>query len=376
MSHDDDAESGGAQVVTRAGQWFICGWALLIVLTASAVGTVTCLSMYRHKSQANQRHRERMEVLSTESGEAAGDAAGPTGSRPLRVQTGIYVDRIAELSIKNACWVVDFYVWFRWRGPSAPFGEDVQVVDGWIEERHKEDEYVQGDEHYELYRIVARISKFFDITRFPVEDHQLVINLEHPAHKRHEMVFVADESNTEVSSRVRLPAYRIRETAVVERPHAYKTTRGDPRLREGQPSVYSQLRLGIWLERDGWGFYFKLFQGLFASIAVAFAAFFIKPTDVDPRFGLGVGAFFASIANTYITSSLIPDTGMMTLADFLNGLAMLTIFLSVVQSVISLYLYDIRGQEALSRLFDKVSALVFTVGVVGINVALPLAASN
>lgn len=36
-------------------------------------------------------------------------------------------------------------------------------------------------------------------------------------------------------------------------------------------------------------------------------AFFIKPTDVDQRFGLGVGALFAAIANTYITSSLVPE---------------------------------------------------------------------
>ena len=48
--------------------------------------------------------------------------------------------------------------------------------------------------------------------------------------------------------------------------------------------------MGIWIHRQGSGFYLKMFVALFVGVGVAMIAFFIKPTDVDPRFGLGVGA--------------------------------------------------------------------------------------
>jgi hypothetical protein len=117
-----------------------------------------------------------------------------------------------------------------------------------------------------------------------------------------------------------------------------------------------------------------MFQGLWAAVAIAFLAFFIKPTDVDPRFGLGVGAFFAGVANAYIVSSLLPDSGAMSLADTVNGIGMGTIFATLVQSTISLYIYDIRGDVALSRLFDRISAVIFVTAYVAINVAVPWAA--
>ena len=46
------------------------------------------------------------------------------------------------------------------------------------------------------------------------------------------------------------------------------------------------------------------------------------------------------------------------------------VFLTLVQSTISLYLFDIRGEEALSRRFDRVSVLVLIPGYVILNVLL------
>lgn len=123
------------------------------------------------------------------------------------------------------------------------------------------------------------------------------------------------------------------------------------------------------------GFYLKMFIALFGAVGVAILVFFIKPTDVDPRFGLGVGALFAVIANTYVTSSLVPDIGTMTLADMVNDVGVVVIFLTLLQSTISLYLYDRKGKVALSRLFDRVSFVVLLAGYVVINLALPLAAT-
>lgn len=100
--------------------------------------------------------------------------------------------------------------------------------------------------------------------------------------------------------------------------------------------------------------------------------FFIKPTDVDPRFGLGVGGFFGAVANTLVSATAVPDSGTFTLMDMVNGFGMVTIFLSIAQSTISLHLFDIRDEKELSNRFDRVSAAVFASGFALFNIVVPL----
>jgi ACT domain-containing protein len=45
-----------------------------------------------------------------------------------------------------------------------------------------------------------------------------------------------------------------------------------------------------------------------------------------------------------------------------------------VESTISLYLYDRRGQEELSKLLDRVSFALLAIVYIIINIAIPLAA--
>ena len=106
---------------------------------------------------------------------------------------------------------------------------------------------------------------------------------------------------------------------------------------------------------QGWGQFLLMFQALFVSVAVALLACFIKPIHVDPRFGLGVGALFAAVANGYLVSAQMPETGEFSLADLINLLGIGTIFLSLAQSTISLWIYETRDDPGLSRQFDRLS---------------------
>jgi hypothetical protein len=122
--------------------------------------------------------------------------------------------------------------------------------------------------------------------------------------------------------------------------------------------------------------YMKLFQALFASVAIAFIVFFIKPIHVDPRFGLGVGALFATVGNNIFVGTMLPPAEGITLIAMVNAIGMATIFLTLVQSTISLYILDTMGKEKLRRFFDKVSFVAFLVGYAVVNLVLPLAARS
>src|SRR5947209_5469254 len=107
--------------------------------------------------------------------------------------------------------------------------------------------------------------------------------------------------------------YSIYKWSVLEKPHAYQSTLGEPRLAANTERIHSQLRMGIFLHSPSWAFYLKMFVALFASVVVALIALLFEPmyaTGAYPRFGIGIGALFAAVASTYVTSSLVPGTGV------------------------------------------------------------------
>jgi hypothetical protein len=357
----------------RARLW-LTAWALFIFALFLVVGLSLVFKMRSSRAAAAQRHAARMDPAADDIGVTGADHELPSGAKPTEVLAGIYVDRVLELSVKEVSWTAEFYLWFRWTGKTPESCEGFQIVDGTIDSKDLEvDETIEG-QRYQRFRVVAKITKFFDVARFPCDEHLLTIGVELPALQRHEILFAADRENSSVSSRVKIPAYDLSPAVIIEKPHSYKTTRGDPRVRPKSKSTYSQLRMGIGIERAGWGLYWKMFQFLFVAVVLAHLSFFIRPIEVDPRFGLGVGALFAAVANAYVISTFVPDTGVLALADIVNGVGICVILLTVIESTISLYLYSVRGQEELSRRFDRVSFAVMLPCYIILNIALPCSA--
>lgn len=346
----------------------------LVVLIVVAGSSLVAME-YKNKAISRVYYRERMDPQATEHGLTPADIILPPEAHPRKVSAGVYIDRIVELSMKDLTWVVDCYLWFRWQDSSLHMSDNFQVVDGWIDSREKKDEYIDGNEHYVLYRIIAHITSVFEELRFPCDDHLLTVCIEYPSYERSGMLFEADTINSAVSSRVKVPGYKIYQMAVVEKPHSYKTSRGDPRMHPGVKATFSQFRMGLWIKRESWGFFLKMFLPLYVSVLVAMLAFFINPLHSDPRFGLGIGALFAAVANSYINSSMLPNTGVMSLADVINIAGISTILLTLIESAISLYIYEKRGKHSLSQRFDRVSFYIMLGGYVVLNIALPLAAA-
>lgn len=364
------------QSISPRQRSFLWIWSAGLILLLFVIGWSKVSPLWRYKRESAERHRARMSRNEEELGTTAPETSLPDSAQPVPVTVGFYVDRISSLSVRDVSWTVDFYVWFLWRGDSIEPGSDFQVVDGWIESKVREKKELKGDEHYERYRVIATITEPFNVSRFPLDDHLLTIKIENPRYQRHQMLFVPDKENTSASSRLKVPAYEISGAELIEKPHSYKTTRGDPLLPTGIKSNYSQARLGFDLHRFGWGHFFKMFQSLYVALMISMLAMFIKPTNVDPRFGLGIGGLFAAVANSYAMASLIPDTGIMTLADMVNGVGVWMILLTVIQSTVSLHIFERLEAEELSRQFDKISFAILAVGCVSINLAMPLAAHS
>jgi len=351
--------------------WFTA--IIILFLFASLVGSERGISA---REEAEDTHKRRLDPELSENGKtkANWDVKLLEVSTPVLVKTGIYVERIIDLSLPDASWVADFYIWFRWDNADINPGETFQIVDGEILKKELIKKNKTTTPSYGLYRVKARVTKFFDISRYPRDDHLLTINVEDTEHQIYELQYIPDEDSTEVSSRVKLQGYEVYNKKLVQKFHSYKTDRGEVHKSDVSQDTYSQLIYGIWIKRPGWGSYIKMFEGLFAAVAVAMLSFFIRTTTTN-RISLGVGAFFAAVAATYVATKNIPNIGVLTLTDVITGVSMLMIFLVIWHTIIATRLFEVHQDEKMVHRFDMIGFIIFLTSFVIVNATMVINAS-
>jgi len=99
--------------------------------------------------------------------------------------------------------------------------------------------------------------------------------------------------------------------------------------------------------------YLKTFIGVFISVAIAFLTFLIEPTDLDPRFGVGIAGIFGAVSSMIVVSSNMPENPYFTLSDQIHFASLGFIFLSIFASCLVLPLHK-AGRVKASQRLDKV----------------------
>ncbi len=365
------------RVQTRGQRLFLCAWWALLTAVALFAGATLSLQQSANLSASKARHEARMGVGAAEPGQTQPEQTPPPGhekDQPQTVKVGIYLDRIAEMSIVGSSWKADFYVWFSWQGDELNPGETFQVVNGEILSKTLVDKRDEGKNHYALYRTMVAITKNFDVTRFPRDDHMLTISIEDAARQSYQLLYLTDEEASDISSRVAASGYKILSKVASVKPHSYKTARGNPGLPVNFRATYSQFSLGVWIARPSWGLFFKLTGILYAAVTMALLALFVRASC--DRLALQTGAIFAAAANAYITASLIPDTGVATLADQMNWIGIVCIGVALLAGIIYQYHFEnVAERAATSKLFDLSTFALMAALFIGLNLVVPLSAS-
>ncbi len=272
-------------------------------------------------------------------------------TQPAEVTVGVFVNQIHEFSLHDNSFTVDFYVWFRWKDPDLKPYETYAVVDGRIES--KTDAVVKQQENGEFYayqQVVAKITRFFDIARFPLDNHDLTVAIEEEDSETHLLIYKADEENSAARPGIELPGWVFQRLSTTAGVTKYTTNFGDTSLPKNNESHYSRVTTAVTFTRTGGTYFFKLFLGLWTCIIAAVLSFWIRPPNVDPRFGLPIGALFGAIGSQYTIAGILPDTNSITLADKLHLWAFAFIMVALVQGTVSLWLFESEKQAAAHRL--------------------------
>jgi hypothetical protein len=309
--------------------------------------------------------------------EATPAAEPSTPAAPKTVRVGVYLNHVHSLSLHDNSYHIDLYLWFVWNprewgeppedAPAAAHAESQAEAPPlpfdsfeFIGASEMTKEVVIRRPGYACLRVNAHITEFWDVRAFPFDDHVLRLRIEDSADEENIVRLEPDLQNTSIAHDLMVPGWVVGRPRFLRTTQSYTTNFGDPLLPTGNQTVYTRLTYEMPLHRSGWSSFWKLFTGLFVAVCVAMVSFFIRPTEVDPRFGLGVGGLFAAVASQYVLASVLPDTRSATLADRLHLIAFGVIFVSIVESALALHLLksDEVKNEQLVRRLDRFAFLV------------------
>jgi len=286
---------------------------------------------------------------------AAGAEAAETP--PRQIVVGTYVNHVYGIDIKNSSFTIDFYVWFRWEGDDLKPLDTFELVNGRIVSKTSLLKKKIGAQNYVCARVLATITKFWDLRRFPLDNHTLALEIEDADDDR-AIVYVQDRENTGLSPDLQVPGWIVKKSGAQVVRHVYHTNYGDTSLPPYRESAYSRYMFSIDVARPGYGRFLKVFFGLFISVLVSWCGFFVRPKESSPRVSLGVGATFAAAAVSVAINNSLPDTNSVTTADKLIMLTLGIIVASVAETITVLTLFA-REKVTLQQKLDRFCAYWF-----------------
>ena len=296
-----------------------------------------------------------------------------TQNKTDTIRTGIYLRSVYDINSSAFSYDVDFWMWFVYYKDSLKPLTNVEIANAKKYEYFEQSVEKKDGKIWASQNCKATINQNWNLVHYPFDHQKVEFVLEESQNDTRKIILIADKNKFEYNDEINIKGWKIDSSTITKGISHYKSDFGDPTLK-GE-SYYSKVYYTIFLSRDSWGLFFKLFSGCYVAFLVSFLVFFIKPIYVDPRFGLSIGGLFAAVGNNYVADSNMPESISFTLVDKIHDLTFFYILATIFLSLVSLKIYDSNNLKK-QIVFDKYSALVVFTTYLGINIFLILLALN
>jgi hypothetical protein len=259
------------------------------------------------------------------------------------VKVGVFINSLYDFNISDNSFKTDFWGWCVYQDSALKMDENLEFP--YTKEHEIGNTLIEteGGKQWFTFRAVGEVMKSWNTKNYPFDKQTLNIQLG-CSQEYDEIRYVPDIKNSKIDPEFKMKEWKVNEFKVDGIKRVYATTFGSPTL--DSTSDYAEFRIRIEIERTkSWFTFIKLVIGLVIAFVISSCVFFIRPTNLDPRFGLCVGGLFTAVGNKYITDSIVPVSSEITLLDKMHVLTFVCIFLMVVLSVISLNLAESENKD-------------------------------
>jgi hypothetical protein len=285
---------------------------------------------------------------------------------PDTVKVGIYVISLHDIDFREKEYTIRFWLWMKYKNPEFDFAKNVEVPSAKsIEKSDGTTDTIDG-EIFTLMKMKCVMKEAWQVHNYPFDKQKLEVHIENAQFDSRSLVFVTDTSGEYFDPELTISGWNISNINVTSGIRGYETSFGDETLAKPH-SDYGSFNIDIYIERNAWGLFFKLFLGMYVSFLIAYICFYIHGNKIDSRFGLSVGALFAAVGNKYIIDSLLPESSVFTLVDSLHAFTFIAILFTIIFAVYSLRLTKAEKLDKANKL-DTFGARVLLISYVLINI--------
>lgn len=298
--------------------------------------------------------------------------AWPKEPTPDTVKVGAYIISIHDINFHDKEYTARFWLWFLYDNADFDFATQLDIPNAKTIEQPQVIKDSLGGRAWVILKMKCVMKEHWNVEDFPFDHQHLKVQIENTLFDNKSLVFMADTTGSRFDNDEAIDGWVVTNFKVSTELNKYETGFGDARHGK-ESSNFSQFKIDLDIDRNAWGLFMKIFSGMYVAFLIAAISFTIKPTELEPRFGLPVGGLFAAVGNKYIIDSVLPESSSFTLVDTLHTLTFLGIFSMLVVSAVSLKFDDLDKHEVSMRL-DYIYSRAVIICYIVANIAFVLLA--
>jgi hypothetical protein len=257
--------------------------------------------------------------------------------KPDEVTVGVYINDIQQLDLQTHSYVMDFYVWFRWQNPDINPQATLEFMNPYQLWGHINTPLYEAPQDlpdgwkYAAIRYQGQFNSKLPLEKYPFDRQSLVVEFEDNSSGSNGLKFVADTNAVTINPELTLPGYILEKPSLMIADKPYPTNFGDTRLTELEP--YSHVTVTVPVHRPWFTYAIKVILPIFLVAACAALVFFIHPSFVEGRIGMGITALLTLVALQLTSNSQLPEVDYLMMIDMLYIAAYLFVIASLAQAV-------------------------------------------
>jgi hypothetical protein len=229
------------------------------------------------------------------------------------VEVGTYVLNVGRFDLSEGSYVVDFYLWFN--GNYTP---NFEFTNG----RADSIEQMVDDPDYKLYRVEAVLYKNIDLRDYPLDNHEITIELEDKVLTTGELDFVPDRGRSGLAKQLAIAGWNVDGWEQRVAGNDY------PQWEE----TFSRYVYAIKISRPPSLFFGMLIPFLFTGF-IGWIAFLISVRSFSERLEMSKWSLLTAVAYHIWLASSVPPVGYLMLADKLMYSLYFLLFTALVITV-------------------------------------------
>jgi hypothetical protein len=303
--------------------------------------------------------------------DAATEAAPPTG--PDEVIVGVYINDIQQLDLQTHSYAMDFYVWLRWSNPDINPSATLEYMNPFQLWGHiptplyEEPQALSDGSFYMAFRYQGQFNSKLPLEKYPFDNQSLIVEFEDNSVGASRQIFVPDTNPVTMNPEMTLPGYVLGVPTLTVSSKPYPTNFGDTSLAELEP--YSRVTFAVPVHRPTVTYAIKIILPIFLIVICGALVFFIHPSYVEGRIGMGISALLTLVVLQLTTNSQLPEVDYLMMIDMLYFVSYIYVVAGLAQVVRTTWTAH-AGETAIAVRQDRQAFYVLTIAYLMISAAL------